>query len=491
MACYLFISIVALRRKQVFGRQRLSLFFAFYCLSIIPNPLISLLHLSSSFLFPLTVRVFLCRNPTYTRTQGPVLFFFFCLRGATTVIEKEKKKKMTVQLRFPRAVLALLVFAWVAGLCFELMPLQSVCAAAAAAKDADAKAMEAILELPEDDFYGVLGLGEAGEDATESQIKSAFRKLSRRYHPDVAAGGAEDSFRQVYQRIQRAYEVLGDRRKRRVYDILGVDGLKKLEQPQQQQQHPLFALFGGGQAASDRGGDKELLVVVPLEDIYKGATHTFRFAKQKICRACHGSGARSKEDLVKCPHCKGSGVLLQRVQIAPGFVQQLQQTCPHCKGKGTHVAHLCPVCRGKAVVSGETALSVDIEEGLPEGYVLKYELEADQTPGQVPGDVLLTVITAPHALFKREGNDLYMNVTITLKEALLGFEKSIEHLDGHKVALRRTGVTQYAQQVRIVGEGMPRHHVPSEHGDLYVTYNVELPKSLTPEQRELFEKNFV
>lgn len=396
---------------------------------------------------------------------------------------------MAVQLRFPRAVLALLLLTWCLGLSCQLAPLR--CASAAGGDD-DAASIKSILSLPEDDFYRVLGLGDAGEDATESQIKSAFRKLSRKYHPDVVATGDEEAYRQVYQRIQRAYEVLGDRRKRRVYDILGVDGLKKLEQPQQQQQmNPFFALFGGGgQAASDRGQDKELLMVVPLEDVYKGATHTFQFAKRKICRACHGSGARSKEDVVKCPHCKGSGRLVQRVQIAPGFVQQMEQICGHCKGKGTHVAHMCPVCRGKAVMSGETALSVDIEEGLPEGHVLKYELEADQTPGQVPGDVLLTVTTAPHAVFTREGNDLYMNVTITLKEALLGFEKAFAHLDGHEVTLQRSGVTQYAQQVRIAGEGMPRHHVPSEHGDLYVTFNVELPQSLTPEQRELFEKHF-
>jgi DnaJ-related protein SCJ1 len=394
---------------------------------------------------------------------------------------------MAATLRFPRAVVVLLVLTWMVDLCFQFTPLHH----ARAASDDDAKVIKKILSLPEDDFYGVLGLSEGGEDATESQIKSAFRKLSRKYHPDVVAAGDEESFRQVYQRIQRAYEVLGDRRKRRVYDILGVDGLKKLEQPQQQQQmNPFFALFGGGQAASDRGQDKELLMVVSLEDVYKGATHTFKFAKQKICRACHGSGARSKEDVVKCPHCKGSGRLVHQVQIAPGFVQQMMQACGYCKGKGTHIAHMCPVCRGKAVVSGETALSVDIEEGLPEGHVLKYELEADQTPGQVPGDVLLTVVTAPHPTFMREGNDLYVNVTISLKEALLGFERTISHLDGHKVVVERTGVTQYAQRVRIAGEGMPRHHVPSEHGDLYVTYNVELPQALTLEQRELFEKHF-
>ncbi|KAK7200340.1 DNAj-like protein [Novymonas esmeraldas] len=391
--------------------------------------------------------------------------------------------------RTTRVVVGLLLLAWTLAFLSEVPALA---AGPSGKRDDDAKAVDALLRLPEDDFYSVLGLDEAREDATERDIKNAFRRLSKKYHPDVAVGD-QDSYRLVYQRVQRAYEVLGDRRKRKVYDILGIDGVTKLEQPQQQQQqmNPFFAFFGGGQAANGgRGSDMEMLLVVPLEDMYSGAAHTFKFVKRKICRACKGSGARSSEDVVKCPHCQGHGRVLQRVQIAPGFVQQMEQVCPHCRGKGTHVAHMCPVCRGKTVHSGETVLSVDVEEGLPEGHVLTYELEADQTPGQVPGDVLLTVVSAPHPVFRRSGDDLYVNVTLTLKEALLGFEKTLTHLDGHAVELYRGEVTQYAQQVRIAGEGMPRHHVPSEHGDLFVTYDIVLPAVLTPEQRALFQQHF-
>ncbi|CAJ1027365.1 putative DnaJ domain/DnaJ C terminal domain/DnaJ central domain containing protein [Leishmania shawi] len=390
--------------------------------------------------------------------------------------------------RTTRVVVALLVLAWVVTLLAEV-PL--VAADAADPRDEDVKAVDALLQLPEDDFYAVLGLGEAREDSTERDIKNAFRRLSKKYHPDVATGD-QDSYRLVYQRVQRAYGVLGDRRKRKVYDILGVDGVAKMEKPQQEQHvNPFFAFFGVGQDTNgERGKDMELLMVVPLEDIYRGAAHTSRFAKRRICRACKGTGARSAEDVVKCPHCQGHGRLVQRVQIAPGFVQQVEQACPHCQGKGTHVAYMCPVCGGKMVRPGEAVLSVDIEEGLPEGHVLTYELEADQTPGQVPGDVLVTVVSAPHPLFRRSGNDLYANVSITLKEALLGFEKTLAHLDGHEVELHWDGVIQNTQQVRITGEGMPRHHVPSERGDLYITYNVVLPSELTAEQRAFFQEHF-
>ncbi|KAG5476980.1 hypothetical protein LSCM1_05314 [Leishmania martiniquensis] len=394
--------------------------------------------------------------------------------------------------RTTRVVLTALVVAWVVAIVAEV-PMHT--AGAADPRDEDAKTIKALLTLPEDDFYAVLGLSDAREDATERDIKNAFRRLSKKYHPDVATGD-QDSYRLVYQRVQRAYGVLGDRRKRKVFDILGIDGVKKLEksQPSQQQQqvNPFFAFFGMGQEAdAERGKDMELLMMVPLEDIYRGAAHTSRFSKRKICRACKGTGARNREDVVKCPHCHGRGRLVQRVQIAPGFVQQMEQVCPHCQGKGTHVAHMCPACRGKAVLRGEGVLSVDIEEGLPEGHVLTYELEADQTPGQVPGDVLLKVVSAPHPVFRRSGNDLYANVSITLKEALLGCEKVLTHLDGHEVELHVDGVTQHAHQVRIAGEGMPRHHVPSERGDLYVTYNVVLPTELTAEQRALFQEHFV
>ncbi|GET89205.1 chaperone protein DNAJ, putative [Leishmania tarentolae] len=388
--------------------------------------------------------------------------------------------------RTTRVVVTLLVLVWVAALVAEV-PVHT--AGAAVSRREDAKAVKDLLQLPEDDFYALLGLGEAREDATERDIKNAFRRLSKKYHPDVATGD-QDSYRLVYQRVQRAYEILGDRRKRKIYDILGIDGVTKLEKPQQQQMN-LFDFFGVGQQAdAQRGKDMELLMVVPLEDIYRGAAHTSRFAKRKICRACKGTGARNGKDVVRCPRCQGRGRLVQRVQIAPGFVQQAEQVCPSCQGKGTHVAHMCPVCRGKMVLLGEAVLSVDIEEGLPEGHVLTYELEADQVPGQVPGDVLLTVVSAPHPVFNRSGNDLYANVSITLKEALLGFEKTLKHLDGHDVELHWDGVMQNTQQVRIEGEGMPRHHVPSERGDLYITYNVLLPEALTEEQRALFQEHF-
>lgn len=388
-----------------------------------------------------------------------------------------------------RTSLSLLALVWLTALVLFSMDA----AAAASATASASETAETLLKVPEDDLYSLLGLGEQRDDAAERDIKNAFRRLSKMFHPDVA--GTTDTYKSLYQRIQRAYEILGDRRKRKVFDILGLEGVTKLEQQQQQPQqqqamHPFFHLFGGGQASPDRGADREMLMVVSLEDIDAGAAHTFHFSKRKICRTCKGTGARSAEDIVQCPQCRGSGREIRRVQLAPGFIQQMEQRCSHCNGHGSHVARKCPVCSGKQVVQGESMLSVDVEAGLPEGEVLTYELEADQTPGQVPGDLKLIVVTAPHPVFTRKGNDLHTTQQLSLKEALLGFSRVLPHLNGREVELERSGVTQHSYTQKLTGEGLPRHHVPSERGDLYVVYHVQLPDSLSPEQQALFEAHF-
>lgn len=339
----------------------------------------------------------------------------------------------------------------------------------------------------EPDYYAVLGLEDKREDATEREIKTAWRKLSKQHHPDVAGEGA----RALYQTVQRAYEVLGDRRKRKIYDILGEEGLKNADKPQpSQEMNWMFQAFGGGAGMVNQnvGSNMELVLVVPLEDMYKGAAHTVSFQKVKICRACRGTGAKSPDHLHTCPQCQGKGSVTQNVQIAPGFVTRMEQECPRCHGNGKIIVSKCPVCSGKKMVRGSTKISVDVEAGTPEGHSVTYELEADQQPGQVPGDVVVLIDSAPHHMFERRGIDLYVNITLSLRDALLGFERRLVHLDDHPVLLSSTGVTQHEHVQRLRGEGMPRLHVPSEKGDLYVTYRLEFPQELTDEQRKVIRE---
>merc|ERR1712000_393578 len=147
----------------------------------------------------------------------------------------------------------------------------------------------------------------------------------------------------------------------------------------------------------------KMMMLVTLEDIYSGAQHTVMLNKQRLCKHCKGTGADSKDDFQQCHHCKGSGQVTQRVQIMPGFVQQMQQPCPHCGGKGKSIKKKCHVCRGHKVTRVQQSISVDIELGTPENHELTFELEADQSPEQLPGDVIFTIQTAPHKTFVRQG----------------------------------------------------------------------------------------
>ena len=336
----------------------------------------------------------------------------------------------------------------------------------------------------EDDFYAILGLEKEREDATDQDIKRQFRKLSKKFHPDHNPSG-----REAYTKIQRAHEVLGDRKRRKIFDMKGHEGLKQLEEseknPHQRQMDPFAAMFGmGGGGNNNKGQNMQLKMSVPLSDVYNGHMHKITINKQKLCKQCKGSGAASKADFAKCPHCKGKGVVLQRIQLAPGFVQQAEAPCNHCGGTGRKIKKPCPACRGERVTRGDQVLEVDIERGIPDEHQIVFEMEADQSPDVLPGDVIVIVNTKPDSTFRRKGNDLETTLKISLRDALLGFKKSIVHMDGHAVDVELPGIVQFGKRIKIAGEGMPIHNVPSEKGDLFVILEFEMPRSLTDAQIE-------
>jgi len=335
------------------------------------------------------------------------------------------------------------------------------------------------------DFYEELELPK-GEDSTESDIKKAFRKLSKIYHPDV---NPSDEGKARFVKINKAYEVLYDAKKRKVYDMKGEEGLKQLEESEKHGNvmDPFAALFGGGRDRT-RGQDVQMSLKINLEDVYNGNAHKVTLQKQKLCRACKGTGARSKDDVAPCNRCQGKGVVVQRVQIAPGFVQQIQNPCDECGGTGKKIKKKCPECQGKKVMRGESTLEVLIEKGIPEGHEVKFEMEADESPDILPGDVIFKVHTNPHHQFRRDGNDLHMTHRITLLQALVGFSHTITHLDGHEVVIARTAVTPHGHKMTKKGEGMPLHNVPSETGNLIITFEVEFPASVNADQAEQFRK---
>ncbi|KAF4730405.1 DnaJ- protein scj1 [Perkinsus olseni] len=301
------------------------------------------------------------------------------------------------------------------------------------------------------DYYRIL---EVSPEATGAEIKRAYRRLSLKNHPDK--GGDED----LFQQISQAYEVLSDPNKRRVYDLDGVDGLEELAKRDAQGQagfhDPFSDMFGGFFSGGGSMG------------------------RPKIPS---GTGARTKKDFQDCPDCQGQGVIVRMVQLGPGMYQQLHEPCGRCGGKGKIAARKCPKCGGARVVPGVDTYEVVVERGVPEGHRISIPYAGDESPERAAGAVTYVIHTMPHPTMRRDGQDLHMEYVISLRESLLGFTKTVEHLDGHEIVLDRTGkVTKSGLVVRYPGEGMPLKDVPSEAGDLVVKFRVEFPEKLTEEQ---------
>jgi len=336
------------------------------------------------------------------------------------------------------------------------------------------------------DYYKILGVSRS---ASESEIKKAYRKLSREHHPDK--GGSPETFAE----IATAYEVLIDSEKRHVYDRHGEEGLKAHEGgARASNPFDIFSNFFHGGAHRDqvrRGPSVTADFEVDLADIYTGNHREFMLNKKILCDHCRGSGAAPGRDSIKtCGGCGGSGVKIHRQQIFPGMFSQSQVTCNECGGAGKVIAKVCPHCHGSKVLEHTQQYSLDVLKGMPEGYEVLFEGEADESPDWEPGDVILRVRSKKQeGGFRRRETSLYWKETISVEEALLGFQRNITHLDGHIVQIKRASVTQPGFVQTISGEGLPVFNGRG-FGDLYVEYSVVLPTSLTPSLRKKLVEAF-
>jgi len=341
------------------------------------------------------------------------------------------------------------------------------------------------------DYYEVL---QVSREATESQIKKQFRKLSLKFHPDQNPSAEA---KEKFIAVSNAYEVLSDPEKRRIYDQYGEEGLKSGGQGGFHSPFDMFRDFGGfkfesrgggGSPMQQRGPDLELDLEVSLKDIYLGKILEVAHRKQRLCHKCRGTGAKKATDVHTCSGCKGTGTKVKVQQFGPGFIQQTQAVCDECGGKGKKVTSTCPHCSGRKVEIGEDNLLVTIERGMQDGEKITFSQQADEAPDTTPGDLVFRLVTVPHKRFVRKGDDLHYPLTITLLEALVGFSKKIKHLDGHLVEIKREEVTKPGQVITIDDEGMPNHSYPSQTGKLLVEVTVKFPATVTEDQKEGFKK---
>jgi len=318
-------------------------------------------------------------------------------------------------------------------------------------------------ELPQEaeeeevDLYERLGL-EA--EATTKEVKTAYRKMSVIHHPDKNGGGEAAVMK--FREITEAYEILSDPEKRVLYDHTGIAAARKgLEQQQEQGGSPFDMFFGGGggRQESKRGRNMEIELPVTLEDLYVGNEKSATVKRRIVCKNC-----KTKMNTPRCRECGACPKEKKMVhrRAGPGMIVQ-QEVMVESKEK----------CKRE-----EKTLSATIEKGMPDGEDIVFKYESEQKPGQIPGDVVLKLKSVPNAMFKRSRDTLSMKLSIPLRAALLGFETSFTHLDGHTVTVKRTGVTRPGQTIRIKGEGMPKQGTPSEFGDLTIQFSIDFPKEV-------------
>ncbi|XP_003737919.1 dnaJ homolog shv [Galendromus occidentalis] len=309
------------------------------------------------------------------------------------------------------------------------------------------------------DFYDILGVPRS---ANVNQIKKAYRKLAKELHPDKNKDdpAAQDKF----QDLGAAYEVLVDAEKRKQYDRYGEEGLKDIGRGGGDPFASFFGDFGffGGDdrpRETPKGSDVVMDLWVTLEELYNG---NFVEIVRKKPVYKQSSGTR------KC-NCRSEMVTRQ---IGPGRFQMLQQ-------------QVCDECPNLKLETEERTLEVEIEVGMRDGQEQLFTAEGEPHIDGDPGDLKLRIRTAPHPVFQRKGDDLFTNITISLDDALVGFETEITHLDGHKVKVSRDGITWPGARMRKPNEGMPNYENNNRKGTLYVTFDVKFPKSpFTEEQKQ-------
>ncbi|HAM36964.1 MAG TPA: molecular chaperone DnaJ [Elusimicrobia bacterium] len=348
-----------------------------------------------------------------------------------------------------------------------------------------------------EDFYNLLGVA---RNASEAEIKSAYRKLAMKHHPDRNPGSKESE--EKFRKINSAYEVLSDPKKRQVYDQFGEAGLSGAGGgprggpgfggagfDAQDVFGDLFEQFfgeggagGGRRRGARRGADLKYEVEVSLEEAFKGVMHPLAFDRVETCPSCRGTGARSGSSLKRCPTCRGNG----RVQFSQGFFS-MTQTCPDCGGEGERIDNPCRDCRGAGRVRQHARITVKIPPGIYDGATLRISGEGEAGGRGAPaGDLFVEIHLKPDPRFERDEDDLKLHVNLDIAQAALGTTVQVPTMDGEPTTIRIPPGTQHGAALRVREKGMPKLHGRGR-GDLLVQIRVSVPQSLNSRQKELLE----
>jgi molecular chaperone DnaJ len=349
------------------------------------------------------------------------------------------------------------------------------------------------------DYYEVLGVS---KDATDDEIKRAYRKLAKQYHPDVnKEPGAEEKFAE----INEAYGVLSDKDKRQRYDQFGFnDPSQGFGGPSSDGfggfggfggfEDIFSSFFGGGRSGrtrSEQGEDVKKIMTISFEDAVHGCTKKIRLNVDEPCASCGGTGAYSKSDIHICSKCGGQGYVFIEQRTIFGMGRS-QQVCPRCGGRGQEIARKCDKCNGKGYTTVTKDIEIKIPEGIDTGMSLRLEGKGKAGENGAPnGDLYIQFKVEPHKVFKRQDNDIFLEVPITFVQASLGDTIEIPTIN-EPVQLKIPAGTQSGTKFRLKGKGVkgPKSMI---RGDQYVSIKVETPLNLTKEQQDLlkqFDQNY-
>ncbi|HEY4667854.1 MAG TPA: molecular chaperone DnaJ [Anaerolineales bacterium] len=337
------------------------------------------------------------------------------------------------------------------------------------------------------DYYEALGVG---RDASADDLRSAYRRLAKQYHPDVNHDpGAEDRFKE----INEAYGVLSDDQRRAAYDRFGHAGLKGMPTDFDFGFSDIFEeFFGFGmggrrrRGAPRRGADLRYDLRLEFQEAVFGTEKDIEFVRRDICSRCRGTGAEPGTTPTRCPTCEGSGEVRQVRQTFLGSMVNVT-TCPNCGGRGEVVSTPCRVCRGSGIEQQQVVRQIAVPAGVDDGTQIRVTGEGEPGPNNGPrGDLYVVVQVLPHAYFRRRKDEILLDLSINVAQSALGSEIAVPTLDGEE-QLRIPSGTQPGKVFRIKGKGVP-HLRSNGRGDQLVIISVEIPKSLSPEQRGLFEQ---
>jgi molecular chaperone DnaJ len=344
------------------------------------------------------------------------------------------------------------------------------------------------------DFYDVLGVSKS---ASPEELKSAYRKLAVKHHPDKNPGNkvSEDKFKEAGE----AYGILSDQEKKQNYDNFGHTAFAGGGGGRQGAGfggadfsdifEDFFGDFGGGgrsggrRGSNNRGSDLRYDLSITLEEAYEGKKKDIKFSTTEKCTTCKGNGSKPGSSPDRCTVCGGNG----KVRSNQGFFT-VQQTCPQCAGSGEEITNPCNDCNGQGSKQTSKKLSVTIPKGVDDGTRIRLAGKGEAgTKGGASGDLYLFININSHDLFKRSDENLFFEFPISIADAALGKTIEIPTIDGGRAKIKIPEGTQNGKQFRLKGKGMP-YMRGSGNGDFYVQINTEVPISLNKEQKELLEK---